>query len=72
MIKGVPNGGGEIQLVSQFGSYNGEVVLGGFDEDIEEEEDEERRRRDGEKWVLGEEARVVQESVGVGFGARWW
>lgn len=35
------------------------MVLGGFDEDIEEEEDEEGERRDGEKWVLGEEARVV-------------
>ena len=35
------------------------MVLSGFDEDIEEEENEERQRRDGEKWVLGEEARVV-------------
>ena len=33
--------------------------MSSFDEDIEEEEDEEREIRDGEKWVLGEESRVV-------------
>ena len=43
------------------------MVLGCLDEDIEEEEDEERERRDREKWVLVEEAGIVEESVGVGF-----
>jgi len=48
------------------------VVLCGLDEDVEEKEDEEREGKDREKWVLAEEAGVVEEGIGGGVGARRW
>jgi hypothetical protein len=48
------------------------VVLCGLDEDVEEKEDEEGEGKDREKWVLAEEAGVVEEGIGGGVGARRW
>jgi len=50
----------------EFGGDEGEVVLGGGDEDIKVEEEEQGEEGDGESGVLGEEAVVVEESIGVG------
>lgn len=47
-------------------------MLCGFDEDVEMEDEEDGERCDGEEWSLGENAVVVDDSVGVrvGGGAR--
>ena len=48
----------------EFGGDEGEVVLGGGDEDVEVEEEEEGEEGDGESGVLWEEALVVEDSIG--------
>lgn len=52
----------------ELGDHDGEVGLGRSDEDVEVEEHEKPKKRDGEKWVLAEEAgmegEVVEESIG--------
>lgn len=61
--------GGEAEVGGELGDDDGEVVLGGADEEEEVEEEDEGEGGDGEKWVLLEEAEmeggVVEEAVGV-------
>lgn len=58
-------------MAGQFGGNYGEMVLCGLDEDVEEKNDEDGEGRDSERWVFAEEAGVVEERNGAGFGARW-
>ena len=51
-----PNSGREIELVSQLGNYNGEVVLSGIDK--------ERDEKGREKRALGEEALRQEQQEG--------
>lgn len=64
-------------MKGELGSDNGEVILSGFDEDVEVKEKKENEKRDRARWVLIEEAemkiQVVNEAIGVRFnrGTRW-
>lgn len=64
-------------MKSELGSDNGEVILSGFDEDVEVEEKNENKKRNREKWVSIEEAemeiQVVNEAIEVRFtrGTIW-
>lgn len=58
-------------MEGELGSDNGEMILSGFDEDVEVQEEEESEKRDGERWVLVKEAemeiQVVNEAIGAEF-----
>lgn len=45
-------------MKGELGSDNGEVILSGFDEDVEMEEKKESEKRDRERWVFIEEAKM--------------